>query len=96
MAKVRVIFRLEWDDYREEKTILACFPDTEANLGRIAAVPFYFAHNMTFFEGLMEIRDDYYYRCTKPIDDLELIFKCLMALETYYDHEIEFKAVRRR
>lgn len=94
MKPERLILRTEHDPYREAETILACFPDDEANLGRIAAVPMYFRFDMVWFEPYTEVNMDYYYGSTKPLKDAELAERCKMELEKRYGGK--FKIVIRR
>lgn len=90
----RLILRVDYDPYREAETILACFPDDEANLGRICAVPMYFRFDRAWFEPFTEISLDYYYGSTKPLKDAELAERCKVELEKRYS--VEFKIVIRR
>lgn len=87
----RLILRVEFDHYREAETILACFPDDEVSIRRIAAVPMYFRFDMVWFEPFTEVNMDYYYRSTKPLKDAKLAKRCKMALEKRYG--MEFKIV---
>lgn len=41
MKKEKVIFRTEYDPYREDTVYLAIYPECSANPGRVAARPFY-------------------------------------------------------
>ena len=85
MKAERVIFRTEWNEYLDKDTLLAVFPDDDANLGRICYVPFYFLGDETiWYEPYGEMAVDYYYRNTKPVKDAELIGKCIQALTVRY------------
>ena len=90
----RVTLRIERDDYKHCNTILACFPDDRANLGRIACVPLYFAdcYGVVFFEAYTEVGMEYYYS-TRPLTDEAIIRMCLMELEKRYNER--FRIVKK-
>lgn len=90
MNTEKVIFRREYDRYRKEWTFLAVFPETGANPGCYAAVPFRFLTELngsrtTIFEAFCEIACDYYYQCTRIIHRTDpIIPELLSAISRYY------------
>ena len=88
MEKEKVIFRREYNPYMKQWQYLACFPEEQANPGRIAAVSFYFdGHNKAHFEPFCEI-DRLYYLKTRIIHKKDtVISEVLSAIENYYDQK---------
>lgn len=85
MKHERVIFRMEKDKYNARDNILACFPDEEANPGRIACTPFFFSGGEPIFEPHCEVDDVYYYTKTKSVKKASNVaIVCQMAIEKYY------------
>lgn len=96
MEKERVIFRKEYDPYRKIWGFLACFPDDDANLGRINAIPFYEGmYGRWESYGYTEISTEYF--LTKKIihKGTEEAKKCLEILQSFFPNE-EFKVCERR
>ena len=81
----RVIFRKEYNPYTKKWGYLACFPDDEANRGRIAATPFHFVDGLAVFEPYSELDFGYYYKKKIIHKEDALIGKLLDAIESYYN-----------
>ena len=78
----RVIFRVECPD---TQSYLAVFPDTPANPGRVACVPFHFLGDMAVFEPFCEASMGYYYGMRIVHKSTDTALRCLKAIERYYN-----------
>lgn len=98
MEVERVAMRREYDPYMGIEKVLCIFPDDKANFGRLCYTVMWFDGNGTaWFEPYGECSYEYYLS-TKPLKDLEMVDKCIKALETRYSTEAEqvkFKFVRK-
>ena len=90
--KELVIFRREFDQYRQAETFLAVFPQDEANIGRFAALPFAFNNGRPVFEPYCEIAQQYYYKNTRIVHkNTELAEKLLKTIEDFYGEQFEVR-----
>ena len=87
MEKERVIFRKEYDPYRKIWGFLACFPDDEANLGRIQAIPFYKGMYEWESYGLTEVSMEYYYAKKIIHKGTDEASDCLKVLKSFFPDE---------
>lgn len=90
-----VIFRREYNKYTKEHGFLACFPDDEANLGRIQSLPFHFSGVLTIYECHDEISLDYFYHRKIVHKDDPIIPKLVDALKRFYGDDISFKVIEK-
>ena len=93
MKKEKVIFRREYDPYRKEWSFLAIFPETEANPGNVAFLPFWFIEHMNYSETVYGVFDEmdiwYMYKCKIVHKNDEIIPRLLSAIESYYDQQFQ-------
>ena len=93
MEKEKVIFREEYNPYLKQTGYLAIFPEIEANIGRVFALPFYYINGVPTFEPHTEI--DYSYMLRKKIihkNDTR-VTKLLRDIEKFEGNE--FKVVEK-
>lgn len=89
----RVCMRREYDPFMEIEKVMCVFPDDRANLGRLCYVVMWFdGHGTAWFESYGEC-DYYYYLSLKPLKDVEMVDKCIKALEDRYGGK--FKVVQK-
>ena len=80
----RVAMRIEYDPFMEIEKVMCVFPDDRANLGRLCYVVMWFDGNgKVWFEPYAEC-DYNYYLSLKPLKDMEMVNKCIKALEARY------------
>ena len=98
MEVERVIMRREYDPFMEIEKVMCVFPDDRATFGRLCCQTMWFDGNgKAWFESCCEC-DYSYYLSLKPLRDVELITKCIEALEARYSEEdwpVKFKYVQR-
>lgn len=82
--KMNVIFRKAYDKSTKKWEYLAVFPDIEANVGCLQALPFAVEGDITTFQPHCEISNGYYY-FTKTIKDKELLAVLKECVEKYYN-----------
>ena len=81
----KVILRREFNCYTKQWGYLACFPDDEANPGRIGAIAFHFdQYNQAVFEPYCEIDLRYMYAKKIIHKDEPDVEKCIKALSDMY------------
>lgn len=93
MEKEKVIFREEYNPYLKQIGYLAIFPEIEASLGRVFALPFYYINGEPRFEPHTEI--DYGYMLRKKIvhkKDVR-VPRLLRDIEKY--EETEFNVIEK-
>ena len=99
MNRERVIFRREYNRETKQDGFIACYPDEEANAGRILALPFHFTDtNMIITECHGEISLNYFYSQKIIHKNDPIIPKLIHALERLYGGKYEAieKITRRR
>lgn len=82
----RVIFRIEKNPYdTNNEYYLAVFPDTFANPGRYACIPFHFdLGGRAIFEPFGECSMSYYYSTKCVHKNTTIAERCKKAVEEYY------------
>ena len=85
----RVAMRREYDPFMEIEKVMCVFPDDRVNLGRLCYVVMWFdGHGTAWFEPYGECSYGYYLS-TKPLHDMEMVDRCIKALEARYSTEAE-------
>lgn len=101
MNRERVIFRREYNRETKQDGFIACYPDEEAKVGRILALPFHFIDKDMYSvicECHGEISLDYFYSQKIIHKNDPIIPKLIRALERLYGGKYEAieKITRRR
>ena len=94
----RVAMRIEYDPFMEIEKVMCVFPDDRACFGRLCCLTMWFdGHGTAWFEPYMEC-DYNYYLSLKPLKDVEMIDRCIKALEARYSTKeapAKFKFIRK-
>ena len=88
IAKEKVIFRREYDQYLKKWGYLAGFPNDEANRGRISVLPFKILDDGTVIRGSNDEADKFYFTKLKLVHKgTEEAEQCMKALKSIFPNE---------